>query len=242
MIYFRPSIWFSVFMGFALLVLLWLGLWQLDRRAWKIELIEAAGSRSIGKALPIDEVIDGAEDLRSILFQKVVLSGSFDHSKEAYLFASRPEGIGYKVTTPFLREGHRPVLVDRGFVPESAVDPKSRREGQPKGPVKITGLIRLEGVGTFGVAAKQDGKPIWTYRDLAGMAQFMGLADPLPVFVEILPNGPTNTWPKPLEPDFSFPNNHLSYALTWFGLAFGLISVYIAFHISQRRLGLKKGD
>jgi surfeit locus 1 family protein len=243
MISFRPTLWSTVFTGLALVWILWLGVWQLDRLAWKLDLMAASQARSTGAALKIETALSEAASLEEARFRRVTASGIFDHKREVLLYWPAPKGTGYKVITPLIREGAPAILVDRGFIPEHLKDPATRVSGQIEGSVEVTGIIRLVGQGTWGVSSRLSSEAIWTWRDLDGMARWMSLKAPVPVFIQTLPTG-TNLvsggWPRPSEPEFVFTNNHLSYALTWFGLAFALISVYIAFHASQGRLSVKR--
>ena len=99
-------------------------------------------------------------------------------------------------------------------------------------------LFRYDaGPGAFTPAPVPD-KHIWYARDLKGMtaADHLTLAAPVVIEADATPN--PGGWPKGGQTVVDFPNNHLSYAITWFGLAAGLIGVYFAYHISKGRLRL----
>lgn len=239
MIYFRPLIGQALITLGALVWLCWLGLWQLDRLAWKLDLIEIAQQRAYGDSLALGDVLArlALEDMR---YQKVVLSGAFDHTNEVFVYAPHRLGQGFRVITPFLPLTGPPVLVDRGWVPNDRRPAAARPDGQVHGETSLEGIIILAGQSTLGVAGHQGGDPVWMYRDLQGMADYIGLNPVAPVFVVALPAHGDPPWPRPEAPDLSFRNSHLSYAVTWFGLAFALVSVYIAFNVSQGRLGFAK--
>lgn len=255
MIRFRPLVVQSLFALGALVWLCWLGFWQLDRLAWKLELIEISQQRAFGAPVDLAPVLARAA-IADMRYQKIAVTGRYDHGKEVFVYAPHRQGQGFRVITPFFPEVGIPVLVDRGWVPETLRAADQRRDGQPEGMLTLEGLIIFGGEGTLGVAGKQDGDPVWMYRDLAGMTAYMKLAPAAPVFIVALKEmgpgqGPElgsqaeqELWPRPEAPDLEFNNNHLSYAVTWFGLAFALVSVYIAFHISVGRLrfGFSKKD
>lgn len=260
MIRFRPLVVQSLFALGAFVWLCWLGFWQLDRLAWKLELIEISQQRAFGEPVALAPVLarSAIEDMR---YQKIAVTGRYDHDAEVFVYAPHRQGQGFRVITPFFpkvgaSEAGTPVLVDRGWVPGVQRAADQRRDGQPEGTITLEGLIIFGGEGTLGVAGKQDGDPVWMYRDLAGMADYLKLSPVAPVFVvalteltpevgaEVASQPEQQVWPRHEAPDLEFRNNHLSYAVTWFGLAFALVSVYIAFHISIGRLrfGSSKKD
>lgn len=239
MIYFRPLLSQSLFALGAFVWLCWLGVWQLDRLAWKLDLIEIAQERAHGDPLVLQDVL-ARPTLEDMRYQKVIVTGTFDHANEVFVYAPHRLGQGFRVITPFIPLAGSPVLVDRGWVPNALRAATARPAGQVEGEVSLQGLIILGGEATLGVAGHQDGDPVWMYRDLEGMADYIGMEALAPVFIEALPAQGGAPWPRPEVPDLSFRNSHLSYALTWFGLAFALLCVYIAFHVSQGRLGIAK--
>lgn len=243
MISFRPLPVQSLFAAGAFVWLCWLGFWQLDRLAWKQELIEIAQHRTSGDPVALDEVLarPSQEEMR---YQKVASVGSFDHDMEVFVYAPHRQGQGFRVITPFFPVNGEPILVDRGWVPADKRAADRRASGQPGGQIALEGLILLAGKATLGVAGKQDGDPVWMFRDLRGMAEYMDLSSVAPVFIIAIPDdalapvrrAEDQVWPRPEAPDLTFRNSHLSYAVTWFGLAFALLCVYIAFHVSLGRL------
>lgn len=239
MIHFRPLLWQSLLVLAAFIWLCWLGFWQLDRLAWKLELIETSQTRTKGAPVAIDEVLarPSLEDMR---YQKVIASGTFDHENEVFVYAPHRQGPGFRVITPLVQPTGSSVLVDRGWVPSEMRAAEARPDGQLAGEIALEGLIIPGGEATLGVAGHQDGDPVWMFRDLNGMAEYIGIYQVAPVFVVALPIEGGEPWPRPEAPDLTFRNSHLSYAITWFGLAFALVSVYIAFHVSQGRLRFGK--
>lgn len=239
MIYFRPLVGQTVLAIGVFILLCWFGVWQVERLAWKLDLIETTEHRASGKPLPLEDVLKrpSLEDMR---YQKVIASGTFDHSTEVFLYAPHIEGSGFRVITPFFPRTGDPVLVDRGWVPNERRLPETRLSGQIAGETTITGIVLLPGEATLGVPGQLEGGAVWMFRDLKGMASHMALPSVAPVFVVALPTEGEEPWPRPEAPNLTFRNSHLGYAITWFGLAFALLSVYIAFNISQGRLRIGK--
>lgn len=239
MIYFRPLPMQSLLALGAFVWLCWLGMWQLDRLAWKLELIEIAERGVSGDPVALRDVLARATP-EAMRYQKVMTKGSFDHAKEVFVYAPHRQGQGFRVITPFMPIDGSPVLVDRGWVPTDRRAAETRQDGLVEGEIALEGIIILAGEATIGVPGHQDGDPVWMFRDLKGMAAYMELELIAPVFIVVIPEADSPPWPRAELPDLSFRNSHLSYAITWFGLAFALLSVYIAFHVSQGRLGFGK--
>lgn len=239
MIHFRPLIGQTVLAIGVFILLCWLGVWQVERLVWKLHLIEITEQRASGEPVPLEEVLKrpSLEDMR---YQKVFASGTFDHSREVFLYAPHIEGPGFRVITPFFPPAGFPVLVDRGWVPNNKRPAESRLSGQIAGETTITGIVLLPGEATPGVPGQLEGGAVWMFRDLKGMSSHMALPGMAPVFVVALPTEGEEPWPRPEAPNLTFRNSHLGYAVTWFGLAFALLSVYIAFNVSQGRLGIGK--
>ncbi len=224
---FRPLLWPTLIALPAFLILLALGFWQLERREWKLGLIAEMSAQIAEKPVPLDSL-----SLRNDRFRPVRVTGRFDHAKEVYWFTIGPGGeAGYHVLTPLLREGKYSVLIDRGFVPERLKEPAMRREGQIAGEVEIEGLVRYaDRRGPFTPADKPE-QNIWFTRDPTAMAARTE-TNPL-IFVQAYAPPNPGGWPKAEPPAVTLTNNHLSYALTWFGLAGALFVIYLLYHRSR---------
>ena len=212
-----------------------LGIWQLHRLTWKEGLIEEVAERTmLPPVAPPSEAQWPSLTRDDLEYSHWQVTGKFDHSKEIRAFTNLPDakgpvsGVGYWVMTPLLRADGSTVLINRGFVPEARRDPASRQEGQVAGSVTISGLARwTEDRNTF-TPADDPGKGQWFTRDIAGIAKAEDLTRVAPFFIDADASAPGGL-PQGGETLLSFPNNHLQYALTWFGLAIGLVGVYIAF-------------
>jgi surfeit locus 1 family protein len=229
----------------ALAFLIGLGTWQLQRLAWKEDLIASIQKSLDAAPVPLETPVNAWKALGFTEYQPVTVAGRFRHGEERHVFAIADGEPGWYVVTPLETEGGHIVFVNRGFVPDALKDPKTRAQGQVEGVVTVTGLVRHAGTkGTF----DQDpdlARNIWYWRDLGAMASSVGLAaEPdkiIPYFVEAKAE-PANPggWPKGGVTRVDLPNRHLEYALTWFGLAATLAAVFAAFAWS--RLRGPKGD
>jgi len=225
----------------ALAVLVGLGTWQLERRDWKEALI-AELDRKLA-APPADlpprerwpQLKAAADEFRRVAFPAEFLPG-----EEARVYTSgsplRPDvsGPGYWVLSPARLTGGSIVVVNRGFVPEGRQDPKTRSEGEPSSVIDIVGVMRWpEARGTF-TPADQSDKNLWFARDPAAMAAAHGWGAVAPFYIDQEAPPAPGGLPKvgPLKP--SLPNNHLQYAVTWYGLAL-MFAISAAFLVRARR-------
>jgi surfeit locus 1 family protein len=184
--------------------------------------------------VPLSQVLGGIPE-----FQRVTLTGTFEHANERHLYAPLNAGPGWQVMTPMLvpSAGMR-VMVDRGFVPDTLRDSTSRETGQVAGEVTITGRIRNGGTKATFTPANEPSRNIWYWRDIPAMAGAAtnGVTN-APYYVEA-DSTATNPggWPKPGMSDAIFnnlSNRHLEYALTWWALAATLAGVYGVFARSK---------
>ncbi len=238
MISFRPLLWPTLATLPALALLLALGNWQVGRLGWKNSIISQIEERTVSAPQPLDDLLKRASGRQEIDYWRVMVTGAFDHAHELYYFTQDSQGRPvYHVITPLLRENLPAVFIDRGQVPIDARDPQTRVQGQTKGPLTQIGIVRTPpGQGTF-VPDNQPADNLWFYLNMDEMASAVGIEAYLPVIVEA--DGAPNPGGLPLggRTVVVLNNNHLGYAITWYGLALALLGVYLAFHVAQGRLG-----
>ncbi|MCJ2084186.1 SURF1 family protein [Methylobacterium sp. J-090] len=209
----RPGLWgFAVGACLVAAALVALGTWQLQRRAWKHDLVARVDARihAAAVAAPIVCPCDP--------YARVFADGVFAHDRETLVQAVTEAGPGFWVLTPLEGEG-RTVLINRGFVPKERRDPATRAAGQVTGPVRVTGLLRLTEPGGAFLRSNDPAGGRWYSRDVAGIAAARGLPGAAPYFVDA--DATPNPGGLPLGglTIVAFPDNHLVYALTWFTLA-----------------------
>ncbi|MGJ4891775.1 SURF1 family protein [Bradyrhizobium sp. HKCCYLRH3099] len=200
-------------------ILLALGVWQVERRAWKLDLIDRVDRRVHAAPVPAPSpaqwpAINRSDDE----YKRVTLSGRFLNDRETLVQALTVEGPGYWVVTP-LQTSDGLVLVNRGFVPSERRDPASRSAGNPDGPVSVTGLLRISEPGGGFLRHNDPAANRWYSRDVAAIAAARGLSDVAPFFVDADATPNPGGYPVGGLTVIAFPNNHLVYALTWFTLA-----------------------
>ena len=232
--YFRPLLIPTLITLPGIALGLALGIWQLERLEWKEGLIEAVTTRVGAPAVPLDEALALAP--AEAEWRKVYVEGNFLHEDESYLFAVGPGGRpGLHVLTPLQRDGGI-VLIDRGFVPEALRDPQTRPEGQIEGNTRVEGVLRFPQTPSMFSPPPDAQTRTWYVRDPEGIAAARGLDLEADVYIEADATPNPGRWPLGGQTAVSFPNNHLQYAMTWFGLALALLAVYLVYHHRQGRL------
>ncbi|MFE9084690.1 SURF1 family protein [Brevundimonas sp. NPDC003935] len=219
-----------LFAGFSAL-----GVWQVQRLAWKQELIRQVDARI--HAAPVAAPPPGQTITRQAdQYRRVVVSGRFDHRREALVKAVTDLGPGYWVVTPLTTDQGFTVMINRGFVSPERRKPSDRTAGQIEGPQTVVGLLRLgEPDGGF-LRANDPAGDRWFSRDVAAIAKARGLSGPVASYfidADATPN--PGGWPRGGLTVVRFANSHLIYALTWFGLALMSAAGFVFFLREERK-------
>lgn len=194
-----------------------LGSWQLQRRVWKLDLIERVNQRVAAPAVPVPAqadwpLVSAARDE----YRHVQLTGRFIAGSNTRVQAVTKIGPGFWLLSALQQADGAVVLVNRGFVPQDAkTDPTP-----PDTTVTITGLLRPTEPGGGFLRSNDPAGNRWFSRDVAAIAQARGLPQVAPYFVD----ADANPKAGPGEPVggltvIAFANSHLVYALTWYTLA-----------------------
>ena len=212
----------------AMAILIWLGVWQLQRLAWKEALLAHVVALRTAVAQPLDTVLASKAD-PDLVRVKVTCDG-LGSAPYLELYSIREGGAGVRLVSACrLPSGaFGSILVDRGFVSDQisarpTIDPSDQH------PVEVVGVLRAPDRPTFVTPKNNLAGNHWYSRDLAAMARALGVTSPAPV--TLMAETSTNPeWralnPAPLPTEIA--NRHFEYALTWFGLAAALACVYAA--------------
>ncbi|WP_057973221.1 SURF1 family protein [Lysobacter antibioticus] len=229
----------SVFLA-AFLGLIALGSWQVQRRAWKLDLIQRVEARvhaPPGAAPgPADWArVSAARDE----YRHVRLDGHYLRGKDSLVQAVTAIGPGFWLLSPFQTGDGPIVLVNRGFVPgkrEAVAAADSLSDTQ------VTGLLRLSEPGGGFLRKNAPQQDRWYSRDVAAIAAARGLQRVAPYFVDAdrrddspVAANAEPAWPVGGLTVIKFPNNHLVYALTWFGLALMVAAAAWRVALEERR-------
>lgn len=233
----RSLFWPTVFMLAGLAVLLGLGTWQLQRKAWKEEVLATIAARTKASPVALDIVRRRWAAGEDVEYTRVIVRGRFLSDKERFVYAPGSEGSGFDVYTPLETTGGTVLFVNRGFVPERLKD--ASRNGSRSGEIEVIGLVRKPGEKGWFTPDQGAARDVWFWRDLSGMAA-SAFGKPgeeiVPFFVEAeIQPGAYSDWPRGGVTRVELPNRHLEYALTWYGLALTLIGVYFSFAVTQLR-------
>ncbi len=217
-----------------------LGIWQVQRLQWKEAMIERVEKGTSSAPVPLSEIETVLQADRDIEYRPTFAEGTFDHNGEQHFFAVHKGKPGYFVYTPMRLDDGRILFVNRGYVPIENKDSTTRKQGQTKGRVRVEGLARSapgEKPNSF-VPDNDLAKNVYYWKSLSQMAgnaydkmeyrtvNFFLDANAAPVPGGLPVGGVTR---------ISFPNNHLGYAITWFGLALALLGVGAFFIRSRAR-------
>ena len=186
-------------------VLVSLGLWQVQRLAWKEGILAEIEARihSAPEALPLAVT-------ETDRYLPVALEGKVGADALRVLVSQKQVGAGYLVVSAFEMADGRRVLLDRGFVRLEAAIPEG-------GAVAVKGNVHFPDERVSATPENDEAKNIWFARDVARMAEVLGTEPVLVVAREV---SPPEAGIAPLPVDTAhIPNDHLGYAVQWFGLA-----------------------
>lgn len=235
----RPARTGLLLLGAAIVfaLLIGLGSWQVQRLAWKEGLISTIEERISADPIPLETVLRMLDADEEIEYRPVEFAGRFAHAHEQYFLATHQGVSGWYVYTPLETEAGDWLFVNRGFVPYDRRDPSSRREGQVEGPVSITGLARTapDAKPSMVVPDNDPAGRTYYWKDLEAMRRTAGLERVLPLFVDADHSPNPGGLPIGGVTLIDLPNNHLQYAVTWFGLALALAGVVGFWLFGQRK-------
>lgn len=231
--------------GIALfLTFISLGTWQVQRRAWKLDLIERVNTRVHSQPVDLPAPALWPQVGRdSHEYLAVQALGRWMEGRSVLTQAVSDLGAGFWFLTPMQLDNGTQVLVNRGFIPadqrkafaEHIASAPQEAAGEP---VAVTGLLRLsEPKGGF----MRDNAPDedrWHSRDVAAIAQAKGLEHTAPFFIDQgLPGQAVpQTWPRAGLTVIKFTNTHAVYALTWYGMALlVLVAAWLVIRHDRRK-------
>lgn len=228
---FRPGWVLSVAALLGLIVLVALGTWQVQRWHWKSALIAEIGAGLDAAPTALSQGLQAYQPITAtgqILNEPVLHQGS-------YARGGRP---GTALTSIFVDASGRQWLLERGWIPETAIEDARAGHFSIESDLTISAVSRpLKRRGPFTPATDLGQGRIYA-EDTAELNEAFGLdLQPLALVVtsELAAGPPWDGLPQLTKPDPDLPNNHLGYVITWYGLAAALIGVYIAFGFARAK-------
>jgi surfeit locus 1 family protein len=228
---FHPGVVATVCTLLALTLLLALGTWQVQRLQWKTDILARAHARFDGPAIPLQQAV---VDPAASDFAPVAVQGRYRHDL-AFAMGTYGVGglVGARLVTPLETGDGRLLLVERGWLPQDRLPPNAPADLGTGGEVSLIGHARDrsgEQAGPF-TPDNQPDRRRWFWYDLPALEAALG-APVLPLVLTLdEPDATGALQPMPLQIDL--PNNHLGYAITWYGLAVALLAVYFAFGLRR---------
>ncbi|MEN3930357.1 SURF1 family protein [Microvirga sp. W0021] len=214
----------------ALAILVSLGVWQLQRKAWKEALIADINARAHSQPVAISPEKDWVNwDPAKDEFRHVTVTGTYAQTNDIAVYGLMQDPKtsdtlqGHYLFSPLLLENGTAVFINRGFVPNDIKIPSP-----PIGIVTVEGILRAPEQKGWFVPANQPEKGEWFTRDAPAMAAYKNLARNAPFYIEADAklNETSTTWPRGgVTREITLKNDHLQYALTWFGLATVLLGI-----------------
>lgn len=216
---------FPVILGIlGCVALVQLGLWQLERAAWKEGLLAEIRAGIEGDPVPLPDTVDP-----SMKYLPVTVSGTTSGAEIDVLSHTREQGAGYQIVSRFVTDDGRAILLDRGFVPQEA-----RRLDRPPVRLEVVGNLHWPEDASASTPAPNLDENIWFARDVEAMAAQLNTE---PVLVVARAIGGDNQGARPLGVTVEgIPNNHLGYAVQWFliALTWAVMTLALIWRIRQR--------
>jgi surfeit locus 1 family protein len=236
MIRLRPALWPTLVSLPILVLSLSLGIWQMERREWKRDILDRIATNQAAAPMTLDQLLSG-DPLRHE-YGRVKVAGTFEHGREFFLAArSLKNKVGLQVIVPLKTDDGRVVLFDRGWVPDRKAATQAAM--QPSGRVELTGLVRRSQTRARFAPENVPEKNVWFQADVPMMRKMAGAApDPKldSFFLEADATPNPGGVPVGGQTRLEIPNDHLQYAITWFLIALALAGVYLAYHWENGRL------
>ena len=228
-------------------VLLALGTWQFERKAWKEALIGTLTQRLAAPPQPLPppqawgQLDRAAAEFRRVTFRAEFLPGKTPRDREARLYTSGSalrddvKTPGYFVFAPARLPGGQVVVVNRGYVANPQPNAGTAPAPLPDGPVEVVGVLRWPEPPGWFVSTHSSRDDLWLVRDHVSMAAQKQWGAVAPFTIEQEAPAPAGGVPAPGRLKVNLPNHHLQYALTWYGLALVLAAVFAIWALGRRR-------
>ena len=242
---------FGLFTLAMVAVLVGLGVWQLQRRAEKHALIAALDERLAAApvALPPASAWAGLTPANDE-FRRVSFTATYAPLPDAMVYSSGSavrddiSGPGAWAFLPARLASGEIVVVNAGFVQNTMQDraQQDRAAGRlvTGEPVALTGYVRFPETPGSLTPVENVGKRLWFVRDVAAMARALGWGEGgkrvAPFYIDLETPVPSSGIPKPGPLHVRLKDDHLQYAITWFGLA-AVVIVAFGFWLRAQRRG-----
>ncbi len=222
----------------SFIILVTLGTWQLDRKEQKEQLFEKIKRVNL-VVEDFENIVINENNLNDWIYKKVSFKGNYRYEKELYVFThlSDPRGdyggAGYWIFNLFVSSKGNLIIINRGFVPQDMINEfKSKDSSEPVNNSQIGYIRSFEKRNIFTPDTDFNGKILYSIlkEDIKKIFDINGIE---PYFVDLISSN--QLIPQSNETRLKFPDNHLSYAITWYGLATSLLFIYFYARIKRRK-------
>jgi cytochrome oxidase assembly protein ShyY1 len=237
---------FAIFTLVMVALCLGLGVWQLQRRTEKHALIAALTERLAAPPAALPQPAQWrALTPEKDEFRRVSFAATYDSRSDAMVYSSGSSvrddvsGPGTWAFLPAQLPNGETVVINTGFVANTmqdrAVEDRAVAPLYTNGPVTLTGYIRFpERAGTL-TPSENTEKRLWFTRDHLAMARALHWQQVAPFYIDLETPVPANGIPKPGPLTIHLKDDHLQYAITWFGLAGAVVIAFGVWLGGQRR-------
>ncbi|MDA5555249.1 SURF1 family protein [Shimia sp. MMG029] len=225
----RRLFWPLFFGILGTVVLVSLGVWQMQRLMWKEGVLADIEARIASAPVALPQTIDPEADR----YLPVHLRGTVTGDEIHLLASTREVGAVYRVVSAFETEDGRRIMVDRGWIRTA-----DKEAARPAFATEIIGNLHWPEERDSYTPANDKGANIWFARDVDEMAAALD-ADPVLVIVREISDNTPKVTPLPVD-NAAIPNNHLEYVITWFGLA--IVWVAMTLYYLRRMRKTKKAE
>jgi surfeit locus 1 family protein len=227
----------------AFLVLVGLGTWQLQRKAWKEGLIGAMHERLAAAPVDLPSASQWSSlNVENAEFRRVKFHAQFAEGRGVYVYVAGSalrddiKEPGYFAFAPARLDDGTTVVVNRGYIP------MDQTIGWPAGTVEVIGYLRWPESRPWFLSDTNSASDTWFVRDQRAMAAAKGWGEVAPFYVDQESPVPASGLPRPAALKVNLRNDHLQYAVTWFGLAAVLVGCFVAWLITRRRNSAQTAD
>lgn len=204
----RRVIFLLIISGAGLAILIGLGTWQLQRKAWKEDLLQTIEANIAAAPAALPQVPTKERDR----YRAVTVEGEIEGNALHVFWVTKDAETGYRIIAPFVTTDGRRVLLDRGFIPAA-----EKATSLTIGQATVTGNLLWPDEGDWTTPAPEVDTNILYARDVAYMAERLNTE---PVLIVARSATPEAAVTPQAVTTAGIPNNHLQYAITWFSLAF----------------------
>jgi cytochrome oxidase assembly protein ShyY1 len=237
---------FGVFTLVMVALFAGLGVWQLQRRVEKHAFIahlterHAAAPGLLASPLQWSAMTPVRDEFRRVSF-----AATYESRPDAMVYSSGSavrediSGPGTWAFLPARLASGETVVINAGFVQNTmqdrAQEDRAVKQFVTGEPVTLTGYIRFPETAGALTPSENIARRLWFTRDHLAMARALGWGEVAPFYIDLEQPVPASGIPKPGPLEVHLKDDHMQYAITWFGLAGAVVIAFGVWWRAQRR-------